>query len=298
MNPEAVRQRSTCVVCGKGRYERSAQIAMVASNVRRWSGHRSTVWRCGSCGCLHSLEVVDLGPFYQDYPYGRRRLDGFTRRVFAYYVARLRDHGLEASHAVLDYGCGEGLLLDYLREIGFTDCTGYDPYSAKYSDPGALERRYDAVICQDVIEHVENPRRLMELLAGCVRPGGLLCVGTPRAEGIDLERPAESIHSLHQPFHLHILSETALEAIAADAGLVAEKVYHRHSCDTPYPFVNWPFLRAYLKAMDDTLDAGFDPPRIGIVAASPRLLLLGLFGYLFPSPGEMIGIFRRKAPGG
>lgn len=282
------------MICGKGQFDGAIQIASIASNVRRWSKHRSTVWRCSFCGCLHSLEVQDLGQFYDGYPYGRRRLDGFTRKVFAHYVARLRRHGLKPTHAVLDYGCSEGLLLEYLREIGFTDCAGYDSFSANYSDPGVLKRRYDAVICQDVIEHVEDPRQLLDSLSRILNPGGLLCVGTPRADGIDLARPEASIHSLHQPFHLHVLAQAALTAIAADAGLFTERVYVRHSCDTPYPFVNWPFLSGYLKAIDNTLDAGFDPPRIGFVATSPRLLFLGLLGYLLPKQNEMIGIFRKK----
>ena len=183
--------------------------------------------------------------------------------------------------------------MEYLRERGFTDCAGYDPYSSRFADPRVLDREYDAVICQDVIEHVEDTRQLMAALARSLSPEGLLCIGTPRADGIELDNPTDSIHSLHQPYHLHILSENALTQIASDAGLVPEKLYLRHSCDTPYPFVNWPFLRGYLKAVDDTLDAGFDPPQVGAAARSPRLLFLGLFGYVFPCPSEMIGLFRK-----
>jgi 2-polyprenyl-3-methyl-5-hydroxy-6-metoxy-1,4-benzoquinol methylase len=285
--------RSTCAVCGQGRYQDASDIARIASNVRRWREHTSTVWRCNFCGCLHSLERQDLTIFYQEYPYGRRRLDHFTRQVFRHYIQRLQAHGLRPEHAVLDYGCSEGLLLKYLRENGFAACWGYDPYSSAFSDPSTLTRQYDLVTCQDVIEHVEDPQELMGVLSRSVRPGGLLCIGTPRADGIDLRDPSDSIHSLHQPYHLHILSEKALTDIALKAGLVCEKLYLRHSCDTPYPFINWPFLRGYLKAIDDTLDAGFDPPHVGAVARSPRLWFLGVFGYLLSCRSEMIAIFRK-----
>jgi hypothetical protein len=138
----------------------------------------------------------------------------------------------------------------------------------------------------------------MAVLSHAVRPGGLLCIGTPRADGIDLRNPNRTIHSLHQPYHLHILSEKALKAIATGEGLVLEQLYRRHSCDTLFPFVNWPFLRAYLRALDDTLDAGFDPPRIDVVAKSPGLLFLGLFGYLLRCDSEMIAAFRKPKSAG
>lgn len=295
MNTRTDSSRSTCDVCGQGQYQDAHEIARVASNVRRWRDHTSTVWRCHVCGCLHSLERQDLTTFYQDYPYGRRSLDHFTRQVFRHYIRRLQGHGLRADHTVLDYGCGEGLLLEFLGERGFTGCNGYDPYSSTFSDANALAREYDMVACQDVIEHVEDPRELMRVLSRSVRAGGMLVIGTPRADGIDLEQPTASIHSLHQPYHLHILSEKALREIGTQAGLVCEKIYRRHSCDTPYPFINWPFLRAYLKAIDNTLDAGFDPPRVAAVACSPSLWFLGLFGYLLRCRSEMIAIFRKPA---
>ena len=103
------------------------------------------------------MEAVDLAPYYEGYPYGQRKLDGFTRRVFRHYLRRLAQHGLTAQSRILDYGCGQGLLLEYLRETGHACCYGYDPHAPGYNDPSVLERPFDVVIAQDVIEHVEDP---------------------------------------------------------------------------------------------------------------------------------------------
>ena len=286
-------QRLTCAVCGNGGFNEQSERATVRSNVRRWRTHQSTVWRCQCCGSLTSLEVVDLDPFYAEYPYRRRRLDAFTRRVFGSYLARLRKHGLTPGASVLDYGCGDGLLLEYLKGRGFTDAAGYDAYSERHSDLGVLRRQYDLVNAQDVIEHVEDPVGLLRQLVECTKAGGIICLGTPRADDIDLSNVERSIHSVHQPYHLHILSERAIRALPSQVGLTIEALYRRHSCDTPHPFVNWRFLRAYLAASDDTLDAGFDPPRPSTFLRAPQLVLLGLFGYLMPVASEMIVVMRK-----
>jgi hypothetical protein len=201
--------------------------------------------------------------------------------------------GLKQTSSLLDYGCSEGLLLDYLAEQGVRQLAGYDAYVERFNDPGVLDQQYDFVIAQDVVEHVEEPGQLLGDLAARVRAGGVLCIGTPKADAIDLSDTARYLHSLHQPYHIHILSEPALMTLADRVGLSPETVYRRHIVDTPYPFVNWTFLNAYLRKLDNTLDAGFEPPKLGTILSSPRLILMGLFGYLFPISGEMLALFRK-----
>lgn len=285
----------SCPLCHRGRYDAAAEQVRVPSNVRRWTAHGFTVWRCPECHSLHRLEDVDVTPYYEGYPYGQRRLDGFTRQVFRHYVGRLDRHGLNNDSRILDYGCSQGLLLEYLRETGHPHCFGYDPYTPGYDDASVLDQPFDVVIAQDVIEHVDDPDALLDLLVRATRPGGLICIGTPCADAVDLGRPQASLHSLHQPYHLHIFSERAMVEAGNRHGLGLESLERRHSCDTPYPFVNWTFLKAYIESGDDTLDAGFDPPRIGSILTSPKLWFYGLFGYWLPVGSEMIALFRKPS---
>ena len=57
---------------------------------------------------------------------------------------------------ILDYGCGEGTLKDFVEEAGITDkkWTMYDPGMAKFTD--VPTDKYDLVITTDVLEHVEE----------------------------------------------------------------------------------------------------------------------------------------------
>ncbi|MEJ2646620.1 MAG: class I SAM-dependent methyltransferase [Gammaproteobacteria bacterium] len=286
-------QRDVCILCGNGSFAQAVNQARVHSNVRRWHDHWTTVWRCGSCGSLHSLERLELAPFYEAYPYSQRVLDNWTRTVFRHHLRRLKRHGLCQESRVLDYGCSQGLFVNFLRDSGIQQVVGYDPYVAEFSSADVLNEQFDLVLAQDVIEHVEDPRDLFRLLTELVRPGGLLCIGTPRADGIDLSDPEQSIHSLHTPFHCHILSEQALQGLAAEHHLLVERLYRRHIFDTLVPFVNWTFIHDYLGKLDNTLDAGFETPSMRTILTSPHLIAMGLFGYFRPIRSEMLALIRK-----
>lgn len=263
------------------------------SNVRRWRAHLSTVWRCAACNSLNSLEQVDLNLFYADYPFRNRRLDGYTRALFSGLYKRLERFGLSQESEVLDYGCSEGLFLEYLKERGISSASGYDAYVEKYADDAPLRRTYDFVVAQDLLEHVEAPPGLFASLCGLVKPGGILYLGTPCADRLDLVKAEHHIHSLHQPYHICILSEQSVRSLSGSNDLTIERLEYGHIADTPIPFINWEFLRAYLASVDDTLDAGFDPPRIGTIASSPSLLFKGLFGSFRRQETEMFWFLRK-----
>jgi SAM-dependent methyltransferase len=42
-----------------------------------------------------------------------------------------------------------------------------------------LDRRFDVVVCSEVLEHVDDQALLVERLADCLLPGGLLVITTP-----------------------------------------------------------------------------------------------------------------------
>ena len=68
---------------------------------------------------------------------------------------------------VLDYGCGEGGLKEYVEKLGVTDreWTLYDPGMKRFS--GRPEGKFDLVVTTDVLEHVEPDKQdevLLELI--------------------------------------------------------------------------------------------------------------------------------------
>jgi hypothetical protein len=66
--------------------------------------------------------------------------------------------------------------------------------------------------------------------------------------------------------------------------------------DTWFPFCNSSFLVRYWAATGGTIDASFEPFRIGLVLRSPTLLAHGLFGRASPPRKDVALFARRTAP--
>lgn len=286
-----------CNICDSpGRRATSPEVARVPCNVREFAGETYTVWRCANCGSLHCLEDIDYARFYRHYPVQRQVPDFFTRRLFASRLRQLVKGGLERRHSVLDHGCGNGAFVEYLRSRGYARAEGYDPYSSRYARREVLERRFDYVVSQDVIEHAPEPLAFLDELVARLKPRtGVLAVGTPDAARLRLSDPLEAVGRLHQPYHRHLLASAELVKQLEARGLRVTRRVQRWYVDTWFPFLNSSFFFRYLAAAGGYMDAGFEPIRPGLVLRSPGLLGYGLFGRLL-QPGKDVLVFARRNP--
>jgi SAM-dependent methyltransferase len=79
-------------------------------------------------------------------------------------------------NTALDFGCGPGpVLAELLQEEGLA-VDRYDPYF--FPEKVYQGRKYDLVTGTEVFEHLREPLAAMELIAGCLNPGGILAVMT------------------------------------------------------------------------------------------------------------------------
>ena len=290
-----VGDKLTCCICGaRNGSTKEPESALVRSNVRRFRQERFRLWRCGRCLSLHAADEVGLARYYEDYPFKAQKLDWVLRRFYAQLLRRMRRAGVRRSSAILDFGCGSGLLVRFLRSKGCSRAAGYDPYTDSFSDSSLLAGRYDCLVAQDVAEHVEDPVAALKSFDGLARPGGVIVIGTPNAEAIDIGRAERYVHSLHQPYHRHIWSRRALLAAAKDLGWKLDRFYSTAYTNTRIPFLNTRFMLRYLRAADNTVDAAFEQrKRSPLHLLKPGVFFDAFFGSLLDPRTEMLAVFRR-----
>ena len=131
-------------------------------------------YRCGMCSAVFLDPACHVSEAEEKSRYEQHNNDvedpGYRR--FAGPMVREVRRQFGPKHQGLDFGAGTGpVVATLLREKGLSVAL-YDPFF--WNDPGLLEKRYDYIVCSEVIEHFKAPAREFGLLRSLVRPGGAL----------------------------------------------------------------------------------------------------------------------------
>lgn len=109
----------------------------------------------------------------------------------------------------LDFGCGPGPTLSVMfEEVGHTMLI-YDHFYARF--PIVLKKQYDFITATEVVEHLHDPRKELDRLLACLRPGGWLGLMTKLA----MDRQAfVRWHYINDPTHVCFFSRLTFEWLA------------------------------------------------------------------------------------
>lgn len=204
--------------------------------------------RCASCGVGFlnpTLKGAELDPFYSDEYYGpgHHRFSGgaegiipLFRRARARKVMRLMPNG----GAILDVGCGRGIMLAELARRGHR-CVGIERsesaakdarkwgltvHSGNIEDLGLPENYFDLITFWQVIEHVERPVEAIAEAARILKSGGRLLAQVPDIDGLQARITGDSWFHLDPPRHLWHFNMRSLDLLMSKAGLMREHVGH------------------------------------------------------------------------
>ncbi len=117
---------------------------------------------------------------------------------------------LESGSRGLDFGSGPGPTLSVMFEEVGHSVEIYDHFYAR--DPCVLEKKYDFITATEVVEHLHNPRKELDRLWACLKPGGILGVMTKLV--LDHEAFARW-HYKNDPTHICFFSRSTFEWLAA-----------------------------------------------------------------------------------
>ena len=178
-----------CGSCG------TLQIADIAEDLGRFyasetyysfnNSSEDPLWK----NLLKRWAAVGLVGNPQAYPRGEGIADRI-RRGAEPWIATIP--GLTFDSAILDVGCGEGARLEKLVKLGFANLTGIDaflPQAREGRRPSGVtlirgelnshDRKYDCVTMHHSLEHVPDPRALLETARARLNPGGKIFVRLP-----------------------------------------------------------------------------------------------------------------------
>lgn len=134
---------------------------------------------------------------------------------------------------VLDFGCGYGDFLAMCEQFGF-DAVGVDRSAAR-RDNGRSTRvfaelsdldaagfqAFHVITLFEVLEHLDDPRSLVELLAKYLVRGGLLILETPDCAGVKDIVTMDDYRKIHPLEHINGFTPVTMRRFAERLGFVA-----------------------------------------------------------------------------
>ena len=166
-------------------------------------------------------------------------------------------HGIKGR--VLDFGAGRGELIKLLSRIDDMELHGVDIMNRPGDLPRAVSWRqqdlndglpcapeyFDAVVCSEVIEHLENPRSVFRNLFTALRPGGKLVLTMPNQENLRsfltliFRGHFASFQEQDYPAHITALLRTDLIRMCQETGFSEPYFYYTNCGWMPKARTTW-----------------------------------------------------------
>lgn len=136
---------------------------------------------------------------------------------------------------MLDVGCGNGSFLAFARQAGWVvrglDFDAQAVFAARELGLDVLEggieilvdesNKYDRINLSHVLEHVYEPREILQHCFRLLKPGGVLWIDTPNIQSVGHRVFGKAWRGLEAPRHLQIFSRPALMVLLEQIGFSA-----------------------------------------------------------------------------
>lgn len=218
--------------------------------------HLSACHTCGTGRLLPVPSDEQLASFYPAEYYGNsgKKFKGFVERIVrlvgarhAHFLARRLSPGAR----VLDVGCGRGITLSALADAGFEAhgfevsqdaVEGLDPRIQTRVAPSLSEANYpaesfDKVMLWHVLEHVRQPREVMQEVFRILKPGGYAVVAVPNFSSWQSRWADNAWFHLDLPRHLTHFPAAALGQLLSDIGFECGRAHHFSLRQNPFGWV-------------------------------------------------------------
>jgi 2-polyprenyl-3-methyl-5-hydroxy-6-metoxy-1,4-benzoquinol methylase len=201
------------------------------------------ILQCQSC----SMIFAESQPFDKMQMYSQAYYSGSSESAgYQSYESELTSHQatfrqrlkscerlLGRKGVLLDYGCAVGHLGKTAKDLGWrvfaTDLSyyaveaahqqfGLDGFVSDLAEPPLKRQQFDMVTLYDVIEHMSEPRQILERLQPLIKDHGLLHVTTPNVESWSARMMRDFWYHFKPQEHLLYFSKVTLERILSECG--------------------------------------------------------------------------------
>jgi SAM-dependent methyltransferase len=234
-------ESSGCPLCGRVHPARTITVNF---------GMTATVAECGDCRLAYQTPqpAVEASSAYMDMRW--RSQDAYVadrehQRSRARKQLALVSGIVAPASRILDFGAGSGAFVATAHERGW-DAVGVErsPIAVERArrdhavrlDPDLPEpdASFDVVTLWDVVEHLRDPRGILESLRAQVRPGGWMFLETGNWESWN-RLAAGDRWGLYLFDHQYYFSPASLERLLGQAGLVDFRLLPADNCPPPAP---------------------------------------------------------------
>lgn len=214
---------------------------------------------CVECGLgrLHPFpEPAEIAGYYPPEYYGTAGakftplVEALVRRT-ASRSAKQLVRGLPKGARVLDVGCGRGVLLGTLADLGMevhgfevsasaaagADARAEIRIAPDLNDAEFPAEHFDLVVIWHVLEHVSDPRRTIAEIHRLLKPGGRVVVAVPNFSSWQARWAGPAWFHLDLPRHLHHFPQASLERLLARCGFECGRVRHFSLRQNPFGWV-------------------------------------------------------------
>jgi 2-polyprenyl-3-methyl-5-hydroxy-6-metoxy-1,4-benzoquinol methylase len=239
------REHVLCALCGQDRAV--VKYAIPTRNLRHagvWVADvyhpvdgTATIVACTVCGLIYTDPRLVLEPGAMTYDTTREReyfenSYEIRRWAYAHLVRQFPIWLGRQPRTLLDVGCGDGALLEAAHQVGIN---GIGTESSKILAQLVRERLGDAAVTSadlsdlrgssfdvatliNVLEHVRDPRDILESLARLLEPNSILVVHVPNVAGLPALLRGPNWHQIEPLEHLYYFTVHTLTALLERTG--------------------------------------------------------------------------------
>ena len=154
-----------------------------------YTENNKTYYQCSHCEsiCLDTQNFPSNNEELERYLEHNNDIEDLGYQKFVQPIVVSVLENFNKNHNGLDFGCGPGPVISKLLKDKNYNITPYDPFFA--NNQRALTKKYDYIVCCEVIEHFHNPLKEFKLLKSLLKPNGkLFCMTDLYAEDINFKK--------------------------------------------------------------------------------------------------------------